>query len=1146
MDIIKVQLACLDIKNVLFSFIIAAVVAMNGNDIVIGVNEDGVPLVPMGDGTYSVESGQRFETMNSSGGSSKHGCYRGFSMLSMLAAVGMLVVVLVFTILAWRMLATVEEQTSSLPLTNNNNTAADSPSTLALQNMVANLTAQLNALSAQVALSSTATSSALPNNWCSVNIFKWLCPILDTLANAQDDALTEYAAPYTEEEYAAIHATMLADGEQGFAMVPSSGAGKAGTAVSMQFATSATRISTDDDIAPEIIDAEGGEEEEEEEEEEGKKKRKRAVILGDQSDHKAARSVLTADYGVDYDDDEVDDFAVVHANTGTYIPETVPTPLPSIAAGTVLRFTPDDHDWTVAASTGNTLLTAPDGTYGSFRPLNNGGAEFWPLSHSFSIFGETYQTMIYDMSGSVWTTRINQVDTSILLANTLSIRNTRLTAFGTPFIPACAFNASSRGAYRYSNATLSIYTVLAVPHQPRSANPNACASGSRVSSTTPTSTFQIVLYAGTHVVEYRYGQVDNALFAQLSGAYAMVGISAGADAPIAGHVYPLNLGTLLTAAAANDQVGATVTHADAAAIITAYGTISRASSLNRAPIVRKLLARTGDVFDHIVIFVASKQNGTVRVNDFEKARVAISQVQYLYPGGSNVGGLGWRLSTSQSAANGAALGSTTGELEDVMFATLDLADLVDTSEKQLWAPHYEAYFQPIVGTPIAKYSDVFNDTFSPYYGTLTTNNKRRLYHEENIRYKRADEWFTQSALGTISRALIHRYGTPTQAYGQPGVTNTTLLAQKAPAMSMRSVGGWNPFVHTPLRRGQFTTAGRYSQYRPYADVDADGRYIIEIRRDPTNPLRFLDVDDPTAVFPETDDGRFNVFYAQCQALGKQMFVVAPGSVSVAMSPVSQVLAGLRGIDSLTLEEDTSFFVDEPQSVYASVGVNPAMDPLLVGILPASRHANTVFCGKRRNFRWSQNVLNGTAVAAVAAAGFLAPTTFGFASPFPMPGDEINRKFKARSPQRGDEQDDLQTTEIAQRAGLQAYVEKYRLNEFPIDQPTNVKKQLCNNASVIAGDWSPLRRSLDCVDQKNVAIVVLLPPGETLHDVDRETMIKLHRVANQYVNTVVTDGYGARGRQFQIGNDASTGFPVYGNATADFLPKYFFGLQPVMK
>jgi hypothetical protein len=983
----------------------------------------------------------------------------------------------------------------------------------------------LASLSSVVALQSS-VSAALPNGWCGVNAFKWLCPILDTLANTIDDAQTQYAAPYTEEEYAAIHATMVADGEAGFSMVPSSGAGKANTAVSMVFGAPAVSMAVVDDetnIVVELVDDE--------------EDAKRSIPVG-----KNTRALTTADYNVDYDGDEVDDFAVMHANTGIYQPASAPLKIPSIPDNTMLRFVPDGHDWTVTASSGSTLLTTPSGTYGTPTP----GPSFWNLAHPITLFGETYSRLIFDVTGSLWSTKIGNFVNSFVLGNTLFFQNIRLAGFGAPFLINCAFSSASRLPYIFSNATLSMYTLVDVPLSNRSPASATCNAGTRVSSSVPTSTVQIVIYAGSNIVEYRYKKIDNAGMALYSNAYGTVGISAGADAKIDGSIYSLELESLLTAMQTSDTATSTRTFVNPGAIIDAYSTVGFPPRLNHAAIARKLLARTGDVFDQILVVIGSNTNGTSR-DDFEAARVSTNKMSYLYPGGSNVGGLGWFLTTSQNAASNTAVGSTTGELEDIAFLGLDLSDLVDTSEKQFVAPHYEAYFQPIVGSPIAKYSDVFNDTFSPYYGTLTTNNKRRLYHEENIRYKRANDWFTQSVLGALTRALVHRYGGFALNYGQPGVSNTTLLAQKAQTISTRSVPLLSPFLHTPLRRGQFTTAGRYSQYRPYADAHSEGRYLIEMRRDPNNPLRFHDADDNTAVFPETDDGRLNTFYSQCAALGKQMFVVAPGSSSVAMSPATQVLAGLRSVESLTLQEDTSFFVDEPQSVYAAVGVNPPMDPIAVASLPASLHANTVICGKRRNFRWSQNVFNGNAIAAVTAITNTAPTSFAFGSPAIMPDHEINRKYSARSPRKGDEQDELQTNSIAQRAGLQAYAAQYRLDEFPIDQPTLTKKQLCNNATVNStADWSVLRRSLDCVDQKNIAIVVLLPTGTTFSSVDRESTIKLHRVAKTYVNTVATDGYGARGYQKHIGNDASNGFPVYGNATADFLPKYFFGMQPIMK
>ncbi len=808
---------------------------------------------------------------------------------------------------------------------------------------------------------------------------------------------------------------------------------------------------------------------------------------------------ISADFAVDFDNDGIDDYAVIHMPESLVFPE-IPANSWDIAAGTSIVYTPTGAStYSISGSLGAVLDPMIGAIIGG---LGDDDFAFEFLGHSFSFNGTVYNDIFVGSDGYV-SFGAAESGSGLRTLTRFSGSVPRIGVLFADLDPTC-----NDGVYYFTDASKTVITYNDVAHFPREADEAVCP-------VSVTSTAQIILYVNS-TIELRYGTTDAAYIGTaIVNTEAVVGITAGnfASPVFVDH-----------AAVANGAVVAVTIGTPA----ESFSNVAIPPGSTLEAIGTTFYKTFPDLFDILSIYSTGWNNlGTDIFGDRDRVgplgRCCFQEVIQSFTGGI---GLGPVLYSGQ-------FGSNISEVQSFLYMS-PLEDYYNVDSEGAYAPRIAKFYNwyPEFGGPFAPEFDgqwrhPAQQRSGGFVLLLDTEGAKDPYY-----------MLTKKSKFMTNTMFVSEYSVYTQEFGHTWLyfagfkhPNATKESTSFFDLLGRGLAHRTTWMHSGLRKSQHNFPGRFGETggAPRSDTE-DGIFLRQIVRDPQNPLLFRDVDDPSAAFPDTSNFLLNQMVTSCAALGlgETFFVTAADFFVEGYDPLSQVLMGVRSVESLTPEENLMWYVDEPRSPFAVTGFDPDLEGLR-GVMLLTGRQNAAFCGSRVDFNISDNVIaiQDTAASVLGLPGFIANFIFG-----------------PRQPKIGDEADELDAAIVAANPVLQQRVIDLKLAVNPI-----VNDPSCT-ATSIPDILNPARENAVCVDVATIATIVVLPPGEEMSAKARTTMANIIKAHRKQLNGDAVDGHGARGRCFQIGFE-DTHFPIYGTkndgieCTEDYIPKFDVSLEPMI-
>ena len=822
---------------------------------------------------------------------------------------------------------------------------------------------------------------------------------------------------------------------------------------------------------------------------------------GNGNNNKKRARPIPADFAVDFDNDGIDDYAVIHLPENLVFPE-IPANSWDVVVGTSIVYAPTGAStYSISGSLGAVL----DPSIGVNLGLGDDDASP-PLfmGHSFNFGGIVYNGIFVGSDGYV-SFGGSESGSGLRSLGRFAGSVPRIGVLFTDLDPTC-----NDGVYYFTDASKTVITYNDVAHFQRGASELVCP-------VSVTSTAQIILYVNS-TIALRYGTTDAAYIGTdiSTNTEAVVGIAAG------------NFAAPLTfvdhAAVANGAVVA-VTMGTAA---ESFSSVTIPPGSSSSAIGTTFYKTFPDHFDMLTVYSSGWNNLGTDIFGARNRVGPLGSCCFMDPIQTFVGGIGLF-----PTLYGGQFGPNITEVQSFGYMSR-LEDYYNVDSEGMYAPKIAKFYNwyPEFGGPFAPEFDgqwrhPAQQRSAGFFLPLDTDGAKDPYYMLSKKSK----WHSNTM-------FVSEYSVYTQEAGHQWMyfagfkhPNSTKESTSFFDILGRGLVHRTPWMHSGLRKSQHNFPGRFGETggAPRADTQ-DGSFLRQIVRDSQNPLLFRDVDDPSAAFPDTSNFLLNQMVTSCAALGlgETFFVTAPDHFVEGYDALSQVLMGVRSVQSLTEEENLMWYVDDPRSPFAVTGFDPDLEGLR-GEMRLEGRQNAAFCGSRVNFNISDNIIGiqDTAASVLGLPGFIANFVYG-----------------PRQPQIGDEEDELDAAIIAANPVLQQRFIDLKLAANPL-----VSDPSCT-ATSIPDILNPARETAICVDVTTIATMVVLPPGEELTAQARTTMAEIIKAHRKQLNGDAVDGHGARGRCFQIGFE-DTHFPIYGTkndgieCTEDYIPKFDVSLEPMI-
>jgi hypothetical protein len=784
-----------------------------------------------------------------------------------------------------------------------------------------------------------------------------------------------------------------------------------------------------------------------------------AVHASGQAKRAAPSAPITvpADYDVDYDNDGVPDFAVVHLT-----PESVLPPLPytpwDIPAGTQIVFAalPDGDSYTMSRNSGVPMLsTAGHAQILDFTDFDDGFA-IRALGHSFS-FNQTAWNSVFVNTDGALTFGASSADSS----------NRGLSRFFKmpPVISAMFMDLDltcnpAGGVWFKTDAVSSVFTWLNAVHFDREAQ-FGCPQ-------TLSSNFQMILYA-TGSIEFRYGVIDSAAIA-VAGRSNSVGFSGIGQ----GKYYMAPVNYVNFSSFASPQ---TVTIGSA---VEAWNFATTRENILRTLALDKFYLSHPKNYDTVMSIYHGW--GARIAQSVEGAVTFYSALQ-----AQTTTGLGRQVTTSTEFGT---------ELEQ--FVNLrGLEFLGGLTVQQMLEPaivpilSVGGWYGVKVGINASSgITPVSAPTF-PLSMSLVDKGLNTGYSYETARsfsgpFQQASFVFPFSVFNTITHELTHRWN----AFNGYRYPNASQWGPNFNKLMATDLGHPNPFIDLRVDTDPATSPwsdsdANYAPKRPRGDpMPYSTGHMTQLIPNPAGGSSFVDAMDPTIVYPDTPQFNMTIAYELCRLVGKDLWVHTPQSLQGSLSVKSLAFAGI--ISYRDVLNKTMFYVENPVSPYAAFGYTTDLSTLAPSVHTT---ANCMLaCGTKRTFTMA-DIVNLTDVRRSAQVQ---------AAIGPISAANAARAFGPREPLIGDEGDTIDPAVDAAYPQLRA---RYNLDACPI-----VNDPLCNSPALTPG-----KRDAICVDIKATAPVVWVRPGQTLPNNAINDFALVVELLRQYVPEYLLSSYGARGK-----------------------------------
>jgi hypothetical protein len=784
-----------------------------------------------------------------------------------------------------------------------------------------------------------------------------------------------------------------------------------------------------------------------------------AVHASSQAKRAAPSAPITvpADYDVDYDNDGVPDFAVVHL-----APEMVVPPLPytpwDIPAGTQIVFAalPDGDSYTMSRNSGVPMLsTAGHAQILDFTDFDDGFA-IRALGHSFS-FNQTAWNSVFVNTDGALTFGASSADSSGRGLGRFFAMPPVISAMFMDLDLTC--NPAS-AVYFKTDAVSSVFTWLNAVHFDRRAQ-SSCPQ-------TLSSNFQMIIYA-TGSIEFRYGVIDSAAIA-VRGRSNSVGFSGIGQ----GKYYMVPINYVNFSSFASPQ---TITIGSA---VEAWNYESdRDNIVSKLALDKFYLSHPKNYDTVLTMYHGWGARITTQV-DGSTAYFSVIQAQITT-------GLGRGVVASTEFGTELEQFVNMKALEYVAGLTsrqIVEPDIVPISSAGGW------YVTKGLTNATLRITAVYAPTF-PYSMSLVDKGLGSGYSYETARFSSGP--YSQlsfptpgSAFQIVTHELSHRWN----AFNGYRYPNASQWGDNFNKLMATDVAHPNPFIDLRVDTDPATSPwsdkdATYVDKRPRGDpMPYSTGHMTQLIPNPAGGSSFVDAMDPTIVYPDTPQYNMTIAYELCRLVGKDLWVHTPQSTFGSLSIKSLAFAGI--VSYRDVLNKTMFYVENPVSPYAAFGYTTDLSTIATN---AQTTANCMLaCGTKRTFTMADivNVTDVRRSAQVQAA-------IGVIS-----ANGAARAYGPREPLIGDEGDSIDPAVDAAYPQLRA---RYNLDACPI-----VNNPLCNSPALTPG-----KRDAICVDIKATAPVIWVRPGQTLpNNAINDFALWVETLRQNYAEFSLSN-YGARGK-----------------------------------